>query len=172
MITAIPFSGFYDSIHSYYLERSLIDDEECKSAEQYEAESNKIDWKAAHIDYAKAYTKALSKLLKIEFVFSELESPREYNFTTDRIFCEISDDAYRSIFANAVGNHKAALAELVRARFSSRPGFISHYSSYLDDWLRQGDSLDHNQIETLIECYLIEEEGENWEENLLDAIYI
>src|SRR5690606_26269592 len=83
--------------------------------------------------------------------FESLDSPREYNFCTDRIFCYIPLESAKRLFViSAKGNHKR-LKEVIRERFTSRDGFISFYSNNLEEWLDKPlDQWDHNEIGTLL----------------------
>jgi hypothetical protein len=82
--------------------------------------------------------------------FESIARPREYNFTTDRIFCEISESEVMRIF-NATD--KNILSQKAREAFTSRDGFISFYDS---DYLTWGEVLswDHNQLLILIDSFI------------------
>ena len=160
MITTIPFSGFYESIHS-----GIIDDTEGQMFQNERGDPNAglserfyymADYSAVFQNYAKEYAERFAEEFEIDLKFESLSSPREYNFTTDRIFCEISIDEVVRI-AGLVDRKK--LGELARERFTSRSGFISHYSSEVEDWGTL-EEWDHNQIGTLVEAFI--GEFEEW----------
>lgn len=169
MLTTIPFAGFYYSVH----------DQECDDAlNQYFQNENgdpneplvarafdMIDWRAMQEKYARAYVENFASEFKIKCEFESMQSPREYNFGTDRIFATIEESEVRRIFA---ATKPETLAEVARERFTSRSGFISHYSPDIEDW---GDvaEWDHNQVGTVLLAYANQEsesgkEFDSWEE--------
>ena len=95
METTIPFSGFYHSFHSDALDRALemmvTDDQgSVYSQELFDLAFDSIDWAVAHETYAKAYCNHFASHYGIKLKFVCLSSPKFYNFTTDRIFAELS----------------------------------------------------------------------------------
>lgn len=154
--TTIPFSGFYESIHSheldYALENLFENDTGDINQQLFELAYNKINWSDVHKDYAKAYTEALATECNLESLkFTDLVSPKYYNFTTDRIFCSIDLSEVEKIY-NAIP--KEELESKIKDRFTSYDGFISYYSNDLEDWETDLSKWDHNQIGTLLECYI------------------
>jgi Mg/Co/Ni transporter MgtE len=157
METTIPFTGFYESDHD-----SLIDSE----FEQMFSDENgdplpsagdsweHIDWRKVHTEYAKEYAGQFFALLsdaakiKIPYKFAELSSPGSYNFTTDRIFCAVSQRTARALYKLA---DKTALDKLIHKRFTSYDGFMSYYDNSLTAWLKDVLKWDANQIGTLVE---------------------
>ncbi len=169
METRVPFSGFYNTIHSDHLDRQLDLDEDSElSSAEIEKKSDETDWKAMHIAYSKAYVDQINKMLGLKLEFIELDSPKFYNFETDRIFAKISAEEVEALKARV---NVEAMEKLVADHFTSRSGFISHYASSYAEWLEAGE-LDHNQICTLIECILEQEEGEGWEDWTIENLYI
>jgi hypothetical protein len=154
----IPFSGFYESFHDDQLERSLIDEE--LSDEEAEKLRDEIDWGAERINYSEEYTYLIAKLLKIDLKFVALKSPREYNFGTDRIFARIDEDDIELLKGKVDTD---LMYNAVKEQYTSRDGFSSFYSNSYQEWLDQEEPWDHNQIATLIEVYLIQEWGKDWE---------
>lgn len=154
-LTIIPFQGFYHSIHDDNLDRaadSVLQDDrgDCVHDGLVMRLFDAVDWKQAHISYAKEYTKAWADKVGIAGVeFEELNSPREYNFTTDRIFVKIPDAEVRRIFSETP---RQPLHEKAAEWFTSRSGFISFYSADTISW-GPLDTWDHNQIGCLIAAY-------------------
>lgn len=174
MLIQIPFSGFYESIHSsnidYYLDNDLFTDYAtgCTNNDKL---SNRayyaIDFNAVYLEYAKEYSQAFADKFNITMQFESMTSPREYNFATDRIFCEISPSEIMRIY-NATC--KDTLARLARETFTSRDGFISFYEP---DYLTWGDVLtwDYNQLNVLLDAYIINFYcNEDWEIYLMDDL--
>lgn len=83
--------------------------------------------------------------------FESMDSPREYNFTTDRIFCHIPLKTVRALFKASAAEYHVSLRAAIRERFTSRDGFISGYPNGLDSWLSKPlREWDHNEIGTLL----------------------
>jgi hypothetical protein len=103
--------------------------------------SNESRWNAA--------LAALADSLKYE----SMSSPREYNFTTDRLFAYGRLQAFRVMLRLARRpEYREAWGAFVESRHSSRSGFISHYSNDSTDpesWGRDIGEYDHNQLATL-----------------------
>ena len=157
MIIQIPFGGFYESIHSHgindYIDSQCFTDYETGtinndnlSARLYDA----LNWRDLFIDYAREYTEHFAHEFKIELTFESLSSPREYNFVTDRIFCEISETEVLRIYRLT---DKNILKKMALDMFTSYDGFSSFYDNDITAW---GDVLeyDHNQLLCLLESYI------------------
>lgn len=178
MLTTLPFQGFYESWFS-----QAIDHEEELNieylAEEYKTTTQIIAdalWKAT--DYSKAYlyvaeqyAVAFNEYIKEEFdldldlKFESLQSPREYNFETDRIFCEITEENVRKL-RSAVPDDELRLA--IKTRFTSRSGFISSYPNDLDDWNTDLTTWDHNEVGTLFVALL--GEGGDFERDIYESM--
>lgn len=165
MLTTIPFSGFYNSLHDseidQTIERMFSDrDTGCITNDGIAHRLwQSCQFKQVHEKYAKAYCEAFADEFEIAIQFESMQSPREYNFTTDVIFANIEMPELRKILAKVDRNE---LADLVRQTFTSCDGFISFYSNDLDSW---GDvsEWDHNQCGTLLQC-LAGSDFDQWRE--------
>lgn len=158
VLTTIPFAGFYESVHDRQLDdtvdQMLSDSSGCHPASERLVERfwDECNFTGVHEKYAKAYAEALADEIGVAFTFESLNSPREYNFTTDRIFVEI-ERAEVLRLREAVSER--VFRDLARERFTSCDGFSSFYSPYADDW-GPVEEWDHNQIGTLIEACVLE----------------
>lgn len=194
MLTTIPFSGFYESIHDAELDRALEGLTQDSNGDQLEWQTaagdierpvddlwKHVNWGVAHNAYARLYTEQFNAYfasavgIELRLKFDELNSPREYNFATDRIFCELSKQVVRELWRKV---DRSKLDDLIRATFTSYDGFISYYDNSLDAWLNKEHSSkhrmsghvgdvtkwDHNQVGTLLRCvfYQCEEEGDEY----------
>ncbi len=93
----------------------------------------------------------------IRAVFEEMVSPREYNFTTDRVFVKVPMRLTRKLFAKSKATGHAMLKTLIAERFTSRSGFISFYSNNIDDWLAKPlAEWDSNELGTLLRAALLD----------------
>jgi|LakMenEpi03Aug12_release.lakeMendotaPanAssembly.Ray.scaffolds.fasta_scaffold443965_2 hypothetical protein len=153
MLSTIPFSGFYETIHDNVIDRaieSLFENDrgDCNTDFiNHFYSSDCIDFEEVRGEYAKDYTQAFAIKSKLQLTFDELNSPKSYNFTSDRIFVNITEESVRKLFTAV---DKDVLRQLIKEEFTSRPGFISYYSSDLDEWPEDITEWDHNQIGTLI----------------------
>lgn len=156
MLTIIPFSGFYDSLHdsalSDALTQSLADDSGNPYADLSESAWEYVDWKKVYADYANGYAAAFAEEFQIRgLLFKSLNSPCEYNFTTDRIFCTVPRAEMRRIRRVTPAR---VLADVAADMFTSRSGFISFYSNNPANW-GAFDKWDHNQRYALIRAYVL-----------------
>lgn len=170
MLTTIPFSGFYESLHDqeldYTLERMFADRATgCQTNDELLLKAwHEVDWGYVHQAYAKEYAEQFAWKFKVDMKFESLQSPREYNFTTDRIFCEISTKEVKRL-VKVVG--LPAIAECAKDRFTSRSGFISHYSPDIEDW-GPVETWDHNQVGTVIVALAGDEFDQYAEHSLME----
>ena len=121
---SLNFGGFYHSEHS-----ENIDSQE----ESYGYNWEEIDYKKTHLNYCNSYLNKLSAELEINLKFIQLDSPREYNFTTDKILCSISENDFNNLLNTydfgILGNTKE-LFNYIEEHSKSRDGFRSFYSGY------------------------------------------
>lgn len=97
------------------------------------------------------FEKELYRRPSIRMAFESMDSPREYNFTTDRLYAHVPLAIMRHLFKQSKAEKHATLADVIAERFTSRDGFISHYSRHLADWLEKPFAdWDHNEFGTLL----------------------
>ena len=143
----LPFNGFYESVHNYALdwalEGMLMDDRgDIKGNLGWRAFDN-VNWAKVFEAYAQMYAECFADChfpQGVESRFMALESPSEYNFTTDRIFIELPSAVVAHWFAMA---DPAKLDSVCNALFTTRSGFVSHYSPNWREW--DLSEVDHNQ---------------------------
>lgn len=163
--TTLPFSGFYHSSHSEILDSALhcmfADDTGGSNIELTDRAFTNIDWLSVHEGYAKLYVENFAATFKLNtLAFTDLVSPKFYNYETDRLFCEISLDEVASIYENVDRNR---LREVIRKTFlrvnasTSCDGYISFYPNDLYKWPHDLAEWDHNHIGTLIHAFAIQE---------------
>ena len=115
---SLNFGGFYHSEHS-----ENIDSQE----ERYGYNWEEIDYKKTYVNYCNSYLNKLSEELEINLKFIQLDSPREYNFTTDKIFCSISNKDFKALL-DAYDTKE--LFNYIEEHSKSRDGFSSFFSGY------------------------------------------
>lgn len=176
----IPFEGFYDSFYSEGIDReeeSFVEwrREEGDINEEQARELHDLLWRHTRYDVAynlvaQDYIIAFNEKFKewtdvdLQLEFVTMESPREYNFTTDRLFAKADEEALLALRAKV---DEDVLREIIRERFTSRSGFISFYSNSLEAWPSELSEWDHNQLCTLLMCFL----PEDWRWDMYYAVF-
>ena len=115
---SLDFGGFYHSEHSETIENNI---------EAYGYEWEDVDYKNTYINYCNAYLNKPSEELDINLSFISLDSPREYNFTTDKIVCSISNKDFNALL-DAYDTKE--LFDYIEEHSKSRDGFSSFCSGY------------------------------------------
>ena len=142
--TTINFGGFYNSIHDDNIEWACEsyftdDDGNC----DWNIILDSVDFKKIRGVYIDLYCDLFSDWLKenynlaIKFKNISLSSPREYNFETDKILCDITHDENESLIKALQSNTK--FLDWLKDRTQSRSGFISFYS--YDDAMRNKNDM-------------------------------
>lgn len=166
----LPFSGFYNSLwasgieHAEELlvehlleERDLDDDLRPEITELFSSHTNYVEvYNTVAAHYAVGFSAWLNDEFSLDacLCYKLLQSPREYNFTTDRIFCEISQHDAQQLLG-AVDTD--SLSEAAKERFTSRSGFISFYSPDVDAW-GPLETWGHNQLGTILHALVGKDE--------------
>jgi len=177
VIVNLPFfPGFYESMLSGIMDsaveseaynlREQEESQECYP-ESYWPDALRLDhsdlW--AHVNYSDAYRDIAQDYCQAfdvwaqdnlatpanAFAFESMTSPREYNFTTDRLFVTVPLSVMETL---CKGIDVAKLESTIKARHSSRDGFISFYDNDLETWqdkISDGlENLDHNELGTIL----------------------
>lgn len=164
----LPFTGFYESAHDRQIDHCIeqaFDFEGTGCAEIPDEFHSKMEYSDIRLEYSKHYASWLqdkiNEYLETEnkpliVTFKELTSPKYYNFSTDRLFAEISSEDILRLYEIA---DKETLEKLVSDRFTSRSGFSSFYQNSLKEvknqefrtsWDRPVLEWDHNQLGILL----------------------
>ena len=157
MLIQIPFSGFYNSIHNDNIDNEIYS----SMFTDYETEENNdnlsnyaydlINWRDVYNDYAKEYCKQFAERFNLKLTFESLQSPREYNFNTDRIFAHIEyNDVLNLLNVKDIG---LFLEKHAREMFTSRNGFMSFYNPDYTSWGLLSE-WDCNQLYCLLMAWL------------------
>lgn len=196
----IPFCGFYESyasskvddyIFNYWRDKNVKDVNKYEYHQLTEKQKEKWDkfaWSDKHDklvaeyrkDFCVQYAKDFFELLKdesgVRLQFEEgdvvLESPRFYNFTTDRIFVKVGKAGLLELYKKL---DKVKFAEKVKEKFTSYDGFASYYDNSIEgeDWV-DVEKYDHNNWLTVVETFVDgdTEAGREALDNLICEIYI
>ena len=183
----IPFCGFYESAASYLIERdweSRVYDTFCDFKEIPQNKKvleslkdkysslieNGLDYKKAKAEIVEKWIEIVSGELGIPLTFGELSSPREYNYTTDKIFCYSELTDLKKILETTP---RDMLIKQMEYRHSSYDGFISYISNDITDWESEGvENWNCHQWETVIGTFIMSKTGcESVEEYVNSNIY-
>ncbi len=174
MLTTIPFGGFYGTHHDAEIDRTLeqmlSDSSGCHPASDRISNDMWSHVRTPMTEYTKAFVESFNALLngesglKIKLEWESVKSPQFYNFSTDRIFATVSFSDVQALFAKV---DRKVLDRTAEERFTSRSGFISHYSP---DWRSWGSlrDWDHNQVGTLVEALVTQFLSPEWEWNITE----
>jgi hypothetical protein len=123
-------------------------------------------WHVVHLAYAKEFAESYCEEVGIRDTrFESMDSPKFYNFETDRLFIDLPLEEVQRLRRET---STASLDHVAAERHTSRSGFTSFYSP---DWRAWDDvtGWDHNQLQTLVEAYVRDTQGEVEEAQLMDG---
>ena len=171
--STIPFDGFYESFISADIEYQMgqqiewdCDIYDLNESEEEILYNNYLSVNTSYFynqiaeDYTNLYIDALNERLKgfsLNATYKCFESPREYNFKTDRIFIEIEENHAVDFIKYLVKNYKKELEKKIQDMFTSRSGFISFYKNSIDLWTKDFKEWDCNMIGTCFELFDFDE---------------
>lgn len=184
LIINLPFAGFYESKYSGELDHIEERDAEWREEEEREKFAPELRLDASeyaeiymrHTNYRAAYQHIAREFvasfdmtaseelgLPLRLQYESMDSPREYNFTTDRVYAHIPLAVVRRLFARSKAEKHVRLAATIRDRFTSYDGFLSGYSNSLDTWLaKRLSDWDHNELGTLLIALLDDCDALDW----------
>ena len=176
--STIPFDGFYESFISDDIDHQIgqqiewdSDTFDLNESEEEIIQDNYLTVNTSYFynqiaeDYTNFYIDALNERLEgftLKATYKFFTSPREYNFSTDRIFIEIEENHAIDFIKYIIKNYKKELEKKIQDRFTSRSGFISNYKNSLDLWIDDYSEWDCNMIGTCFELFDLEEEDINY----------
>lgn len=178
LIINLPFDGFYGSIYSgeidsheereceYMAERDgeegIAPELRLEAHEYAEMLTQCVDYDDLHRRIAEAYVDAFDSWawsdldLQLGLKFESMDSPREYNFHTDRVYARISLDKVRELFAISEADGHNQLRSVLKERHTSYDGFHSYYSNNVVEWLGKDlEEWDHNELCSLLQAVLL-----------------
>ncbi len=152
--TFLPiFSGFYNTIwdeSDNWMEYEL-NDEECFREHYPEFDGIPFDFIRDNfwdiIDCRKGFEGVVDYIVSVfprwfngevgsdiikNVTFQKIVSPREYNFYNDS--ADVSIEVDTDLIAKYLEENGHAFSEYLKKRYTSRDGFISHYSNDISEW--------------------------------------
>jgi len=131
--TQLNFGGFYNTIHDSIVEDAVAFDigaidENDENDWDNEDLINFSNWSAYKSEYCKDWVALLNEELGTEIVYTSLDSPREYNFSTDVIIAHISVKDTLKLFKLIKENDlKEEVIEEIEKHTTSRSGYSPYY---------------------------------------------
>ena len=137
------FDGFYHSFSS-----DIVDD--------YVENNPKENYSLCCEKVAKGFLASFNKLTKQDFQFVRIDSPKEYNFNTDKIIVTGRKERLKTIWKNVIKLHKdfSCFEDVLREQLTPCDGFIPFYSNNPLDWLAKDfEEFDQNELSIIVEAY-------------------
>lgn len=138
----IPFQGFYQS----ELDDCLDHEFEMMQDDDDDLEFDAIDWTETQLEVAKKYTSLWILYFGFEGTFSHMSSPREYNFETDAIFVNFTDNDLVRIKKLATADAELNNFKIfIKETCTPYDGFHSFVENNYDHWPEKWDNM-HYQV--------------------------
>ena len=152
MQCVVPFSGFYESGHDDNLMSALSSICQDESGDEHPELADMwqhVPWPAVYARYAEWYVGELVDRFPVlqGLTVLRVESPREYNFTSDVILGDLPDPQKLRAACD-----EDILRDLVKKAFTPCSGFIPFFSADLDDWPEDLTQWAPVQLRLLIEA--------------------
>lgn len=115
----IDFGGFYHSIHSELIDNMI---------ETFEIDEDNVNYKETCNSYCNEFIDSLNDMLELNLKFIKIDSPKFYNFTTDKIEAEINENDFnklKDIYLNS-----QEFIDYIELNSKSYSGFISFYNGF------------------------------------------
>ena len=120
----INFGGFYHSIHSDIIDGRIetnLDWGEDLQQDGFDA----VNWRETFIDYSKEYVYRLNEELDLNLSFVGLNSPKYYNYTTDKIIAKVNEEDKKTLSRYI---YDSDFLDWADPRLTSCDGFHSFYN--------------------------------------------
>ena len=172
----VPFPGFYESWLSQELDNTVEYDLEEYPERSWDDYS--YDFQRAAREYLDVYNAVLREELSNTppiffkgFKFKELISPREYNFTTDRLLAEYQGPSVDLLLVRSRTIGIGSLNADIQQMFASRSGFASFYDDFATGWREKPvEDWDLNELSILLPAYSWDDLRESLYESLYDCV--
>ncbi len=130
----VPFSGFYGSIHDMHIDNWVDFMLEGDEAEYLGMTNDELSDKLYSMDYSKIreamckhYIQAYNAIfydnfnIELDLKFSEMTSPKFYNFETDRLYCTIDKNVFDQVVSLLA---ESSVQETLSNKYKSSSGYI------------------------------------------------
>jgi hypothetical protein len=167
--TVVPFfPGFYESELDWMIDNEIEMEME-EPGESWEQVDARTDYRKAMVEISKQWLNRFNAETGYNLEFGNLESPREYNFTTDKVLAYISLEEVEKA-REICGKNLNEFDEFLQENFTSYDGFISFYSNDFEseDWNKPTEELDPVECMTFLAVAIL---CETSKEDLLNSIH-
>lgn len=138
------FTGFYSGMwdRDHFFDNAMDNLENDYGSIEYKWDwefSDQIEWERHFsIEYATAFFDLIEQHLGIKFnvVSTSVWSPKEYNFATDQIDCEveITDEKWRDKLVVIADSNREELSKIIKDNHTSYDGFWSFMKNDIGSW--------------------------------------
>lgn len=125
----IDFGGFYHSIHSDILDIQI---------DYFEIDEDKVNYKETCNSYCNEFIDSLNDMLELNLKFIKIDSPKFYNFRTDKIEAEINENDFNKLKDIYLSSQE--FIDYIDMNSKSRSGFISFYNGF-DEVIKEDEVL-------------------------------
>ncbi len=113
-------------------------------------------------EYSKSYIKVLNNILDTNIIFKALNSPKFYNYLTDKINVELSKKDILKLFKYIKEEElKQEVFNIIKDSSTSKDGYVAFYN--------YADFFKKDNLDILVEC-LIDVIIENLQDKIIDGI--
>ncbi len=180
-IRALTFGGFYGG----RWDQGEDEYREAQCEEALEVIQLKDDWgfgpdyrtEVAKI-YAEYYIDMVNEILDVDFkiISQEVDSPKEYNFTNDKIFIQVEVGDYEALIDKLIKlasnpEYRAELGKIIHDEHTSCSGFWSWMSNDIEEWFGLMYNPDNAHYTSYFIAYLMSLMDSEKVENLDESIY-
>ena len=125
----IDFGGFYHSIHSDILDIQI---------DYFEIDEDNVNYKETCNSYCNEFIDSLNDMLELNLKFIKIDSPKFYNFRTDKIEAEINENDFNKLKDIYLSSQE--FIDYIDMNSKSRSGFISFYNGF-DEVIKEDEVL-------------------------------
>ncbi len=115
----IDFGGFYHSIHSDEIDYRI---------KNFETDEDNVNYKETCNIYCNEFINSLNDMLELNLKFVKIDSPKFYNFRTDKIEAEINENDFNKLKDIYLSSQE--FIDYVNENSKSYSGFISFYNGF------------------------------------------
>ena len=143
----IDFGGFYHSIHSDILDIQI---------DYFEIDEDNVNYKETRNSYCNEFINSLNDMLELNLKFIQIDSPKFYNFTTDKIEAEINENDFNKLKDTYLNSNE--FIDYVNENSKSCSGFFSFYNGF-NEVIKEDEILLQYMFNYILEEYADEIEN-------------
>jgi hypothetical protein len=125
----IDFGGFYHSIHSNILDIQI---------DYFEIDEDNVNYKETCNSYCNEFINSLNDMLELNLKFVKIDSPKFYNFRTDKIEAEINENDFNKLKDIYLSSQE--FIDYIDMNSKSCSGFFSFYNGF-DEVIKEDEIL-------------------------------